>query len=295
VQNEQLNEVEYETPTLKEKIDDAETHPTPDNPPWNGWTAFGVWLASVFFIIVFPNLFLIPYVAQQGGVDLTDQVKLLEFVKTDATAIFLQLLAVLPAHLFTLVLAWAVVTRFNRFSFKQTLGWQWNGFKVWHLIAISFFCYGVALILITIFGQKENDFQQMLKSSRAAVYLVAFFATFTAPLVEEVIYRGVLYSAFQRRLGQITAVILVTLLFAAVHVPQYSQNFNPDYGTIFTLLIVSLILTLIRVRSKNLLPCIVLHTIFNGFQSVLLVLEPFLKDFARQHQPEISIIFYLLN
>lgn len=295
MQNEPLTEKEHAAPLLKEKIEMSEIHPTPDNPPWNGWAAVGVWLASVFFIIVFPNLFLIPYVAQQQGIDLSDQVKLLEFAKTDATAIFLQLLAVLPAHLFTLVLAWAVVTRFNRFSFKQTLGWQWNGFKVWHLIAISFFCYGVALILITVFGQKENDFQQMLKSSRAAVYLVAFFATFTAPLVEEVVYRGVLYSAFQRRLGQIFAVILVTVLFAAVHVPQYSQNFDLDYGTILTLLIVSLILTVIRVTAKNLLPCIVLHTIFNGFQSVLLVLEPFLRDFARQYQPGISTLFNLIK
>lgn len=279
MQNEQSTEPVYDAPSLKEQIETSETNPTPDNPPWNGWAAFGVWLASVVFIVVFPNLFLIPYVAQ-NNVDLTDQLKLLEFVKSDTTAIILQLAAVLPAHFLTLILAWFVVTRFNRFSFKQTLGWSWGGFKIWHLIGVSFFCYAVGLILINIFGQKENDFQQMLKSSRAAVYLVAFFATFTAPLVEEVVYRGVLYSAFQRRLGKIFAVILVTVLFAAVHVPQYSQNLDPDYGTILTLCIVSLILTLIRVRAENLLPCIVLHTIFNGVQSVLLVFEPYLRNFA---------------
>lgn len=276
MQNEQLSETEYAAPSLNEQIETSKLSPTPDNPPWNGWAAFGVWLASVFFIVLFPNLFLIPYLAGQN-VDSSDQAKMLEFVKGDTTAILLQLAAVLPAHLCTLILAWFVVTRFNRFSFKQTLGWNWGGFKIWHLIGISFFCYAVGIILINIFGQKENDFQQMLQSSRSAVYLVAFFATFTAPLVEEVVYRGVLYSAFQRRLGQIIAVGLVTFLFAAVHVPQYSKNFNPDYGTILTLLIVSLILTLMRVRAKNLLPCIVLHTIFNGAQSVLLVLEPHLK------------------
>ncbi len=276
MQNEQLTETEYAAPSLKEQIEASGRNPTPDNPPWNGWAAFGVWLASVFFIVLFPNLFLLPYVAGQN-VDFSDQAKLLEFVKGDSTAILIQLAAVLPAHLCTLILAWFVVTRFNRFSFKQTIGWNWGGFKIWHLIGISLSCYAVGITLIYIFGQKENDFQQMLQSSRSAVYLVAFFATFTAPLVEEVVYRGVLYSAFQRRLGQISAVVLVTLLFAAVHVPQYSKNFDPDYGTILTLLIVSLILTLIRVRAKNLLPCIVLHTIFNGAQSVLLILEPYLK------------------
>ena len=276
MQNEQLTETKHDALSPTEQIETPEINPTPDNPPWNGWAALGVWLASVFFIVLFPNLFLIPYVAGQN-VDFGDQAKFLEFVKGDSTAILLQLAAVLPAHLCTLVLAWFVVTRFNRFSVKQTLGWNWGGFKIWHLIGISFFCYAVGIILISIFGQKENDFQQMLQSSRNAVYLVAFFATFTAPLVEEVVYRGVLYSAFQRRLGQIFAVVLVTFLFAAVHVPQYSKNFDPDYGTILTLLIVSLILTLIRVRARNLLPCVVLHTIFNGAQSVLLILEPYIK------------------
>lgn len=286
MQNEQFTGSEHAAPSLNKELETSDFNPTPDNPPWNGWAAFGVWLASVLFIVIFPNLFLLPYVALQD-IDLSDQVKLLEFIKSNPTAILLQLAAVLPAHLFTLILAWFVVTRYNRFSFKQTLGWSWGGFKVWHLIVISFFCYAVGLILINIFGQKENDFQQMLQSSRSAVYLVAFFATFTAPLVEEVVYRGVLYSAFQRRLGKIFAVVLVTVLFAAVHVPQYSKNFDPDYGTILTLVIVSLILTLIRVQSKNLLPCIVLHTIFNGVQSILLIFEPYLKNLANQYQNEI--------
>jgi membrane protease YdiL (CAAX protease family) len=294
VQDEELIEPTSAAPSYKQQIETSETHPTPDDPPWNGWAAFGVWLASVVFIVVFPNLFLIPYVAQHN-IDLTDQAKLLEFVKSDSTAIILQLAAVLPAHLFTLILAWFVVTRFNRFSFKQTLGWSWGGFKVWHLIAISFFCYAVGLILINAFGQKENDFQQILRSSRAAVFLVAFFATFTAPLVEEVVYRGVLYSAFQRRMGKIFAVFLVTVLFAAVHVPQYSQNLDPDYGTILTLCIVSLILTLIRVRAESLLPCIVLHTIFNGVQSVLLVFEPYLKNLANQYQNEVPALIRFLT
>jgi membrane protease YdiL (CAAX protease family) len=99
-------------------------------------------------------------------------------------------------------------------------------------------------------------------------------ATFTAPIVEEVIYRGILYSAFQRALGSGIAIAAVTLLFALVHVPQY----YPSYSTIGLLVLLSLILTLIRARTNNLWPCIVLHTIFNGFQSVLLILEPYMKS-----------------
>jgi membrane protease YdiL (CAAX protease family) len=103
---------------------------------------------------------------------------------------------------------------------------------------------------------------------------LAFLATFTAPFVEEVVYRGVRYSAFQRTFGVVLAVISVTVLFAAVHVPQY----YPSYVTIALLTFLSLILTLVRVRTRNLLPCVVLHFMFNAIQSFSLVLEPYLPQ-----------------
>jgi membrane protease YdiL (CAAX protease family) len=123
------------------------------------------------------------------------------------------------------------------------------------------------------FPEQENDLTRILKSSRLAVFLVAFLATFTAPIAEEVVYRGILYSAFQRTLGVTFAVVAVTLLFALVHVPQYL----PSYSTISLLLLLSLILTVIRSRTGNLWPCIVLHTIFNATQSILLILEPYIN------------------
>lgn len=251
--------------------------PTPDNPPWNGWSAFGVWALSVILIIVFPLIFVMPYLLTKS-VNLTDSLKTTEFLQSDSTAVFLQLLSVIPAHLLTLVLAWFVVTKYNTFSFQETLGWQWNGFKVWHTFVLFIFFYAIALVLTMIFGEVENEFEKMLNNSRTAVYLVAFFATFTAPLVEEVTYRGLLYSAFQRKFGIPLAVFLVTLLFTAVHIPQYSSSNVPDFAPILTLLIVSLTLTLIRVRTGNLLPCIVMHTVFNGIQSILLIIQPFLPE-----------------
>ena len=129
---------------------------------------------------------------------------------------------------------------------------------------------------------------RILKSSRAAVFLVAFMATFTAPIVEEVIYRGILYSALQRTLGVGAAVVTVTLLFAIVHVPQY----YPSYSTILLLLLLSLVLTLVRVRTGNLLPCIVLHTIFNAVQSVLLIIEPYVKSVEPVVVEPAAIIFF---
>jgi len=250
---------------------------TPNNPPWNGWVAIAVWILSIVFIIAVPAIFLVPYLISKG-INFGNRAGLTDFITSDQTAILLQLAPIVLAHILTVAVGWFVVTKFNRYPFRSTLGWKMGGFRVWHAVAITFAFYAVSALMTWVFGSVPNDFEKLIDNSRAAVYLVAFFATFTAPLVEELVYRGLLYSAFQRRFGFTIGVIFVTVLFTAVHVPQYSNNGVPDFASIFTLLLLSLLLTLIRAWTGNLLPCIVLHTVFNGTQSIFLILQPYLKS-----------------
>lgn len=246
-----------------------------NNPPWNGWVATGVWLLSVLLIIFVPLVFLAPYLASRG-VSFSDNDELKTFVFTDPTAIVLQLAPVILAHLLTLLIAWLVITRNRTYSFREMLGWQWGGFKWWHAVLLLVVFFFFAAAMVNIFGDVENDFEKLIANSRIAVFLIAFFATFTAPLVEEVVYRGLLYSAFQRRFGMVLAVLFVTVLFTIIHVPQYSMDNVPDYATIAALLAISLGLTLVRAATGNLLPCFVLHTLINGIQAALLIAQPYL-------------------
>jgi membrane protease YdiL (CAAX protease family) len=286
VQNYEQQSTENFPKIEPKEILDAEK-PTPNNPPWSSWLAFLVWLASVAFIVILPNLFVIPYILKQG-IDLSDQAVLAEFVQSNATAVLLSVLAVIPAHILTLVLAWIVITKFNKFSFRETLGWRSGSFNIWNCLLILGGFFILASIVSYYFPEQDNDLLKILRSSRTAVYIVAFLATFTAPLVEEVVYRGVLYSALQRSFGVPFAILLVTFLFALVHVPQY----YPSYPTIFLICLLSLILTLVRVGTGNLLPCIILHTVFNGVQSLFLILQPYLNlEDASKHTA--SVIYFL--
>lgn len=261
---------------------------TPNNPPWGVLEAVGVWIASILFILVIPTLFLLPYLATLK-LPITDNEQLIEFAKTDPTSVFLQIFAIIPAHILTILIAWLVVTRIRKFSFRKTLGWESGGYRWWHYCIILGGFFVIAAVVGNYFPEQENDLVRILKSSRSAVYIVAFVATFTAPFVEEVVYRGVLYSAFQRTLGVPAAFLMVTFLFAIVHVPQY----YPSYSTIFLLVILSLTLTSIRVKTNNLLPCIILHTLFNGVQSTFLILEPFM---AKPDVPQqASFVFHLFK
>lgn len=263
----------------------AIANPTPDNPPWNWLTASGVWLASIVFLVL-PSFFIVFYAVAQN-VDVRNVESLKEFVLNDSTAILLQIISVIPAHALTLALAWAVVTRFNKFSFRETLGWQWGGFKAWHIavILVAFFLFAAALT--ALFGEQDNELMRILRSSRSAVYIVAFLATFTAPIVEEVVYRGIIYSAFYKAFGVVIAVIVAATLFAGVHFLQY----NGDITALIMICLLSLILTLIRVRTQNLLPCIVLHTVFNGIQSIILILQPFIN--SAQANEQHAALFHL--
>ncbi|MCW5960978.1 MAG: CPBP family intramembrane metalloprotease [Pyrinomonadaceae bacterium] len=304
---------------LESELNAFETRPqpSPNNPPWNSFTAFLLWFASVGLIFILPALFLLPYLAA-NNISFAGNPDLASAVSGDKTAVLLMLGSTMFAHILTLVLAWVIVTKGRTYSFTEMLGWKWGGFKFWHGAVILVGIYAVALSLIALLGSVENEMTRVLRSSRAAVFMVAILATFSAPVVEEVVYRGVLYSAFQRtfktpirrlfyffeffpvvggavtrlkvlpsfkslvrnlesfqqRYGIHLAVAFVTLVFAGVHVPQYV----PDYATIISICLVSLVITLIRVRTGNLLPCIVFHCIFNSIQSILLIAEPYIND-----------------
>jgi membrane protease YdiL (CAAX protease family) len=182
------------------------------------------------------------------------------------------MVAIIPAHFFTIIFAWLIVTRRGRFSFSETLGFRSGGIRWWHYAGLTVVFFGLAALVGTYFPENDNELLRVLRSSRTAVYVVAFMATFTAPLIEEVIYRGLLFSAFQRATGAVTAIAFVTFIFALVHVPQYYES--PT--TLMLLLVLSFALTMMRAVSGNLLPCIIFHTIVNGIQSVGLILAPYL-------------------
>lgn len=244
----------------------------PDNPPWGLWVASLVWLASVALTLIIPQLCGLPYVVAHyrgmpGGPNK-------ETLLSDKTFVLLLVIGLFVAHLITLALAWAVVTRLGKLSFRKTLGLSWPAnFGAWKSIGLAFLLFLIAMLILKKFGGQDNDLQRILNSSRAAALVVAFIAAATAPLIEEVVYRGLLYSALQRLAGAIVGVMVVTSVFAGLHVLQYW----PDGGAIASISLLSLVLTVIRARTGRLLPCYVIHLVFNGIQSVLIVTEPYLR------------------
>lgn len=266
-------------PILASDLSSNAPAPGPDNPPWGIPGAVLTWAASIAMLFIVPNICVIPYLlSRYRNVAATKEILI-----ADKTFIFLFVLGWLPAHLLTLALIWAVATRLGKRSIRGVFGWSWSAnFGLWRSSALAISLFIVTLLLVGFFGGQKTDLDRILESSRATAVTLAIIAVATAPLVEELIYRGLLYSAFQRAIGQWGAVIVVASMFAGLHVVQYW----PNAGAISSITMLSVVLTLIRARTGRLLPCFVVHLVFNGVQSVIILLEPYIRaglELWRQH------------
>lgn len=276
--------------------------PSSNKPAWGLGGALLVWFVSILLVIFMPLVFLIPYASYKGiHLGASDYLPaLVQFATNDKTAVLLQLLALLPSHLITFLLIWALVTRFGKRSFWAAIGWQWPPQTPWWLdlmisVMLGIVLFGVGTVLAKLLGaEKPTQLEQIINSSLAARYAISFLAVFTAPFAEELVYRGVLFAPLQRLAGMRGAVIIVLALFTVIHVPQYW----PNVGVIAAVALLSIALTLVRAYSGRLLPCIVIHLVFNGIQAILLILEPYLHRLAPTPDPvapTAALLLPLLN
>ncbi|MCI0485192.1 MAG: CPBP family intramembrane metalloprotease [Blastocatellia bacterium] len=253
-----------------------ESLPDPDRPHWGPLAGIGVWIFSFVALFMMSVLALgVSYMIDTArGISvpgLRDGPEFNEWAMSPNT-ILVQVLSTVAGHALTMAVCWAVVTGVGRRPFWESLGWEWHGGSartktlfVLGVTAIMYFTFVALAQLIP--STSETLFDQLLKTSRQVRYAVAFMAVFTAPLVEEVVYRGVLFSALRSRFGPSPTIAFVTLLFAGVHVIQYWGNWAGLIG----LTILSLVLTLIRAETKSIFPCVAVHLVFNTVNALIIV------------------------
>jgi membrane protease YdiL (CAAX protease family) len=88
-------------------------------------------------------------------------------------------------------------------------------------------------------------------------------AVVLAPIIEEFVFRGVLFQVFWQRTGRVWLSAFVSgYLFAVIH-PQF-------LGGILPITVLGTILALVYAHTRSLLPCIVIHAINNGLITLLL-------------------------
>ena len=255
--------------------------PPAKTPLYEAWIdvarATGVWIFSVFTLLIVPTLVALPYliykIAKAGPPNP-------QALATDKGLIFYSVLGIFPAHLLTLTVIWMVITEGGRRPFWKTIGFEWPenlgpAMSTILSILVAILLFGLALGITMLYGQKKTDLDIMIESSIYTRIATAVAAVATAPLVEELIYRGVVYRALEKAAGMAIAIPIVALLFAGVHVFQYRNNL----AVISVITLLSITLTVVRAATGKVLPAFIIHLVFNGIQSVLIVLGGFIdKD-----------------
>lgn len=228
--------------------------------------ALAVWAGSVAALFLFQFVALLIYSGLRMVIENEKPVQQL----TPGLALA-ALAGTFLAHLATVIGCWYIVTSGGTRPFLATLGWRWHHqFKWIHAAALALAMLGLGFALEKILPHGETDFERLLQLSTSVRVAVALLAVLSAPFVEEIVYRGILYTSLAEALGWKLAVALVTILFAVVHAPQYWGSM----AALTAILALSLVLTLLRAATRQLLPCIATHLIFNGVQAVVLIIAP---------------------
>ncbi len=236
---------------------------------WGAGTGFLVWLVSAALTLGVPLILGLAYLIAK--MFRTGRMPTAEDLTGDLAFVLVTTVATLPAHLLTLLICWLVVTSRGRRPFLQTIEWGRPTALEWvYAIGLGFLMMAAAIVFEKLLPHRETDLEKLLNLGYSVRVSVAALAVLTAPLVEEVVYRGVLYSGIERSWGKGAAIVVVAFLFAGVHAPQY-------WGSVAALTAISTLsvaLTLLRAATGKLMPCVVAHLVFNGIQAMALLVAP---------------------
>lgn len=173
------------------------------------------------------------------------------------------------AGLLMIGLIWLVVSRAGRCPFRAPLALvPAQGWPLWvfPLLAVV-----VALLfdgLTALLGQPlVPEILVPYFQGPIAVLVMACASVLVAPVVEELLFRGVLFGALERFGPPWLAVLLTALPFGLLHVMTYGA----DWYTILQTFVMGLILGGLRAWTRSLWPGIVFHAIHNLYATVEVV------------------------
>lgn len=151
---------------------------------------------------------------------------------------------------------------YNEFSFKwigsiKTLFWVLGSYLFF--IGLSIFVIMLFFSLgIQNFGfEPQTPLFEIFGNDIPGFVFAFLIAVIIAPIVEEIFFRGFVLSTLVKEISPFWGVAITALIFASVHF---------EFQSIMPLLILSVVLNVLFVKTKSIWPGIVFH-IFNNFMA----------------------------
>jgi len=152
-----------------------------------------------------------------------------------------------------------------------------QGIIVWACAIPGLFATLIGTHLVFLLLGVEPDRQEAVElfqgsiSRREVALAIALlgFAIVVAPLLEEILFRAILYRWLAARFGVVAGATLSGLLFGLVH---------GSFSALLPIALLGILLALLLERTGNLWSCVALHSVFNAGQLTLMLV---LGDAAR--------------
>jgi membrane protease YdiL (CAAX protease family) len=153
-------------------------------------------------------------------------------------------------------------TLYRRKSRLRDLGLRYYsiGKTIWYsfisLIAIFIISFIYVFVMSSVLGIEApaSKIEILIKNRSISNTILLIVVAFIGPVVEEVFFRGFLYSAFKKNWGVLPALFISSVLFSVVHLQVYS--FIP-------LFLIGWLLAYLFEKTRSLFPAIFLHAVYN--------------------------------
>jgi membrane protease YdiL (CAAX protease family) len=128
----------------------------------------------------------------------------------------------------------------------------------------GFLLYLLQQYLSSHIGGPATRFDEEFSDAPLKLKAFALTAVFCAPLVEELLFRGVLFIQAYGTVRKLAATTISTALFALVHVEQYSSPAGEiNWGAMSSIIALGLLCCLCRSVTGRVWPAFVVHTVYN--------------------------------
>ena len=218
--------------------------PPPPERAWPPWLGFLTLLA----VIVVTSL-LGAIVISASGADPDKTPAWVDITSTVILQVGLIGGALLAARLIMPVHAW-------QFGLRPT---PWKSAAVWTVVALVAFLT-FAVLWATLIDKPEQTTAEDLGVDESQLALIGAGVLFvvTAPIAEELFFRGFFYGSLRSGLPVVPAALINGLVFGLIHV-------GSGFSAVPALILFGVILCLLREKTGSLYPCIALHAANNTF------------------------------
>jgi uncharacterized protein len=244
----------------------------PRFPAWSGWDLLAILVFTTVAIFVFSLIALFiartfPAYRSMSFTDLAMNARVVVGAQAAAYPVVL---------LFIFVL---VRTRSHQ-SFGKAIEWHWPG-----IFAPGFLLGGAVLAIVIESLSRYLPIPKSLPMDNyfrdaTSAYMMAAFGITLAPLLEELLFRGLLYPLLRRWFGLVVAVVLTAVAFASIHGAQLGYAWAP----VLSIFVVGVVFTVVRVRMNSVAASFLMHC---GYNSALFTLLWLASDHYR-HLEKVS-------